>query len=639
MDGALDSDTSFYSPSATLTNIHLSADHLLDKRLSTEDEFIDCESSPESQTKNMFSTYSTNYKSLRLSYSPNTRSENNNSIFKEIDKSADSQPIENSDSGLGSNAASNFSSKYPGLPPYLKHLTTILEESNFLSNANSKRISGLQLMPLIDNLRKGPMPDLPQTAKFNETIVTLSQILEKSSKEMTVDQLAQVLLYTLQTDYNYGSEHLSETDSLLSYAEISKLSEIDSNNTGLELDSIIRQLRSIYRPEKKIENESSPDWHTSLTNMITKSPKNTFNQNKIPQGSWRKKQYFPTSLFSNVESNKENVNFQRTGRRETVTASPKKNKVCFSPEVCQFSGFKESINKPQKKKYIATPRFKRHEDKNKPNNINSTTGSDDSFLHLEQKAIDEEKKSRRNLRRSLSMSNILTEESTTSEVSKMIKRIDLRSENKKLLQKIPRFTENKTQERTKKYRKRRSRSLENNGHLPVQTNFGFNNDSSRNNTNMPSTSGIRRRRFPNQQKTKNSSPKLTVKIGDISSRKTLSKIQQKKGKNFTNWKSPNKNENRRSSGIDSSHIPAVSQLRKVFSPARKVKGIIFDLIIFILFNRKFKIIIQFLFQFISKKFSKNSESFVTFQKYSKKHEYTFLKCIILETFVLLSVFI
>lgn len=512
IDGALDSDSSFYSPSSTLTNFHLSANHRLDKRISTDEEFADCESSPEAQAKGTLTTCSTISKSLRLSYSlKKSCSENNNTIFPETDKSADSQPSRNSDSGFTSNEPFHFSSIYPSLPPHLQHLTTILEESTVLCKTNPQ-ISGPQLGPIVENLRKGSMKHLPQTDLFNETIKTLAQILEMSSRQITIDQLALVLLYTLQTEYSYA-EHSSETDSFISYAEFSTLSDIDSNNTGMHLESIVRQLRSIFPSEKHIESESEPDWHYSI-----RTPKIILKLD--PQSVGKKKEYFPS--ISHVESNKENINLEKTGCREPVTASPKKHKVRFSAEVCDFSGFNKSTVKSQTKKCVATPRFKRNKDSHEPKNINVTTGSqDDSFLYWERKIILEETTSQKNLRKSLSMSNILPEESTTSEVSKLIREIDLCSQNQKVVEKTCRFAESKPRERSKKYYRKRRRSLEKNPDIPVQT-------------NMPSTSGVQSRKLA-----------------------------------FRNPPTPKLQKSRKSFGVDSSHILPVSQARMLFSPAAR----------------------------------------------------------------------
>ncbi|XP_033217770.1 uncharacterized protein LOC117173360 [Belonocnema kinseyi] len=98
---------------------------------------------------------------------------------------------------------------------------------------------------------------------------------------------------------------------------------------------------------------------------------------------------------------------------------------------------------------------------------------------------------------------------------------------------------------------------------------------------MPSTSGIRKKRFPDE-KIKNSSQKRTIWIGDTSSKKspkqspTLIKIQDWEGKKYPSWKtSYNSNNSRRSSdsGIDSSHTIRVSQqLLKLYSTTRRARG-------------------------------------------------------------------
>ncbi|XP_033208040.1 uncharacterized protein LOC117167313 [Belonocnema kinseyi] len=513
IDGALDSDSSFYSPSSTLTNLHLLPNNHLDKRISSEEEFADCESSPEAEAKGTLNTCSTSYKSLRLSLSPLKKqcSENNNTIFPKTDQSADCQPSENSDSGFTSNEPFHLSSIYLNLPPHLQHLTTILEESTILCNTNPQ-ISGPQLGPIVEKLRKSSMPHLPQTDLFNETIKTLAQILEMSSRQITVDQLALVLLHTLQTEYSYV-EHSSVTDSFIDYVEFSISSDIDSNNTGMVVESIARQLRSIFQPEKRIESESEPEWHYSIRTPKTASKLD-------PQSEGKKKEYFPP--ISHVESNKENIYLKKISCREAVTGSPKKNKVRFSAEVCDFSSFNKYTGNPQKKKYAVTPRFIRNNDSYEPKNINATTDSqDDSFLYWERKILLEET-SQKNLRRSLSMSNIFTQESTTSEVSKLIREIDLSSENQNIVQKKGRFAKSKAQERSKTYYKKRRRSLEKNANIPVHT-------------NMPSTSGIQ------------------SKKNDYKNPPTQNKLQK----------------GRKSFGVDSSHILPVSQARMLFSPAAR----------------------------------------------------------------------
>ncbi|XP_033215765.1 uncharacterized protein LOC117172099 [Belonocnema kinseyi] len=193
----------------------------------------------------------------------------------------------------------------------VSHNDSVFPESTDLGIINPKRISGSQIMSDIDNLRKGPMPNIPQTKKFNESIATLSQILEKPSKEITIDELAECLYFTLQTDHNSSSDHSSERDSFLSFAEISKLSDTDSintgYNTGMELNSIAKELRRMSQLKKNIECESSPDWHST----ISETPKSTFKSNKAAQSSNgdTKKEYFP---MINLSGNRKSSDTIRT---------------------------------------------------------------------------------------------------------------------------------------------------------------------------------------------------------------------------------------------------------------------------------------------------------------------------------------
>ena len=550
IDGALDSDTTFYSPNATLQNSIFSKEDELDKRLSTEDEYTDCETSPHWQAKDNIDTSTVD---SRLNESQRFHSENNNIIFKETNKSTISQVSENSDSGMESNAVSTSLTQFADLPPFLRQLTTILEESTVLSNINSERFSGVELISLIENLRTGPMPDLPKTDKFNKTFTTLAQILNKTSKEITIDQVAKVLLYTLQNDYSYPSEHLGESDSYFSYVEASKLTEIDTDNSGMAVDSIMRQLRRIHNQDKKIENESSPEWPSCLTSS-------EMSQN-ILRG--RKKEYFPLSPFLMRDNNKEKHNFQENSHRNTVIVSPKKKVVRFSSENCQSSNLNKSNKKTERKKYFATPRFKQNKEvSRKSMGKNPVSDNEDSFLFWERKCIEEEKKSRDHLRRSSSLAE-LTEEAITSNFSKT----NICSESEQKFHNVPAHNNN-SKEKTKKYRKRRSKSLENRNPFTVQTDYRKNN-SARVNINLPSTSGVQRKISSNQQKNNNS--RLTIRTGGFSSRKTpINKMYQK-----TSNKSPSTTFNKRmSSGVDNSHIPAVSQLRRVFSPRKNIQGVI-----------------------------------------------------------------
>lgn len=273
-----------------------------------------------------------------------------------------------------------------------------------MDTTNPKILSGSQLMTTIENLRKGRMPNLPQTGKFSETIINLAMILDESSKVITIDQLNLILHYTLQADYNYPSEHPSEADScFLSFTEILKLIDFDPNQTGMVME-IIRQLITIeYRKRKANQSESSPGCHSSLT-VVPKTPENNFELNAVSQGQGsnprKKKEYFPMPLPSSDEPKKE-------------------NKVRYSPEFFHLPSFNKYSDQPQKKKHVLTPRFK--ENDGKKDNMNSATNREDSSLNWKKKLFFEEGTSKKSLRRSSSMGNILREASTTSEDLILIK--------------------------------------------------------------------------------------------------------------------------------------------------------------------------------------------------------------------------
>ncbi|XP_033228742.1 uncharacterized protein LOC117180376 isoform X2 [Belonocnema kinseyi] len=273
----------------------------------------------------------------------------------------------------------------------------------------------------------------PGLLPYREPLRTIS---EESSGWSNTD--SKMSSGTSQTDYGRNSQDSNRTD---------------LNNTGIELKSIAKHVR---KPEKKLESESSPDWYHSSTSAILNTPKNTLQLDMVSQRRRKKKDYSSKSPLSSVEANKENLN-----------AASKKKIVGFSRKVCQFSALNENIDQSQKKKYPTTPRFRINKDNSKSKDISTPNGSEDCFL---------EKEYHQNILRSFS-SDTLREESTTPEVLKSRKEADLCSKMKKPLQNPDRFAERKPQERAKKYRKRRSKSLENN-------------------TNLPSSSGIRPLQVP-----------------------------------------------------------------------------------------------------------------------------------------------
>ncbi|XP_033215685.1 uncharacterized protein LOC117172055 [Belonocnema kinseyi] len=452
--------------------------------------------------------------------------ESNNSVSGEIEKFAHSQASEHFDSGFFSNVSSNISFRFP---PYLQQLKSILEDSD-LDNMTSKILSGSQLMTIIENLRKGPMPNLPQTGKFSETITDLATILDKSSKPITIDQLNLILHYTLQADYNYTSEHSSETDScFLSFIEISELLDFDPSQTGIVME-IIRQLITIeYQRRKANLSETLLCCHASSTTAIPKTPGNTFELNAVEQGSNRmeNKEYFSMPLPSSDEPNKE-------------------NKFPPSSESCHLPSINKYMDKSQKKKHVVTPRFKGNEDKE--DFMNSTSKDEDTLLTWETKFIFEEQTSKTSLRRSMSLINILREESETLEDLKFVKGHHQISKIPNLVQKTSRFAAVQPH--------------------PVKKNFGFKND-------VPSTLVTQTKKIPTQEK-KNSLQKLDTRVKNASSKMpTSTKIQHIKGKNCTNWKTPSPNKSskfRRSGSVDSSNILSVAEARRLFSPNARLQG-------------------------------------------------------------------
>ncbi|XP_033215732.1 uncharacterized protein LOC117172084 [Belonocnema kinseyi] len=445
-----------------------------------------CKSSPKPQTMDTSTASSTNHQFLGLSYCLNKRGS------------------KSPDSGC------------------LQSLMTSLEEATDPNKTNPKTISGLQLMRLIE------------TTKFQETLINLGNDLVKSSKEITVNQLAQVLVEMLQTDSSCSNSFFNSTTIL-------KLSE------------------------KKIEDESSLsdlyfDFSHSSPTISSKTPEKSF-EVKTEEGSSgeTRKEQTKIPLFANIESNKQNPILQII-KKEIV--SPKKNKNRFSSKVWQYPSFKKIIFKPQKKKYVASPRFKQNE-YNEKDIVNSTTDSEALFLHLEQNLVLEEKESQNNLRRSVLMDSILKEESTTSEDFKLIKDNPEITKNKKLPEKTSQCSDNKSEERSKKSARQRIKSVENISHRE-QKNFVSKNA-------FPS---IKRKKFLGQ-KNNFSSPKPTVKIGLTSSTKSpmLAKIQHWGRKHCSNWKSPRKSSNsNKSIVIDSSSLRPVSLTRQLFSPAAKAQG-------------------------------------------------------------------
>lgn len=261
---------------------------------------------------------------------------------------------------------------------YLQCLMTSLEEASLSSKTNPRKISGLQLMRLIE------------TRKFNETMIHLAHDLVKSSKEITIEQLTQVLVDMLQTDSSCSNSFFSST-------LISRLSE------------------------KKIEDESSLgdlyfDLSDSSATRTSKTPEGSFELKTVAEGSSEESRMDSIPLFASIKSNKQNI--LQINKRGTI--SPKKNKNRFSSIVWQYPSFKRMIFKPQQKKHVPSPRFKLNED-NEKEMMNSTTDSEAFFMQLEKKLSLEEKESKKNLRTSVSVDNILREESTTSEDLKLTK--------------------------------------------------------------------------------------------------------------------------------------------------------------------------------------------------------------------------
>lgn len=447
------------------------------------------------------------------------------------------------------------------------------------------------------------MPNIPQTEKFNESIATLSQILEKTSKEITIDELAQVLFYTLETDHSCTSEHSSETDSFLSYAEISKLSDTDSNitgnNTGMELNSIIRELRGICQPEKNIESESSPDWHCSLT-TISKTPKNTFKPNKVAQSSngGKKKEYFPMPNLNQTRKSNETIRTLAHILNESST------KITFNEHshifldtlptdysyVSQDSSATDSNNtgieldfiirqmrticQPEKNIEIesspdwhcslTTMTTKTPKDTFKPNKI--TNGSSGrkrkeyfplslfSNVESHQEDLNLQKTSRETVTASPQKNFCSTDRKSPEKNSRKSFGIDPENfPSVSQLRKV--FSPSRRAKDTLNLNKvaMRSNGRTKKEYFPMNLLSNaecLNKDSS--NNNMPSSLGVERKRFPYQRN---------------------SEIQELKGEN-TNWNSPNRSSNsKKFFGNNSTHLSKVSQLRKLYSPnARRAEG-------------------------------------------------------------------
>ncbi|XP_033217003.1 uncharacterized protein LOC117172854 [Belonocnema kinseyi] len=111
----------------------------------------------------------------------------------EYDKPEDSHS-ENSDSEVGLDPPSIFLSKYPQLEPYTLRLAEVLQKASLSNNIDSKRISGLEVISLIDNLQRS-MLNLPDTKEFLQDVYTFATSLYNDSRKITVDQLARVLIY------------------------------------------------------------------------------------------------------------------------------------------------------------------------------------------------------------------------------------------------------------------------------------------------------------------------------------------------------------------------------------------------------------------------------------------------------------
>ncbi|XP_051176561.1 uncharacterized protein LOC127291453 [Leptopilina boulardi] len=571
LEGAMDSDVSFYSPNETMRHVNLTGPSILNKRLpSDEEEFIDCESSfniSPIKSHPTDSILSTKYKELpNVLSSRKHLSENNNTIFMSINSQSN---FELSDHSVNDSSTSNQCNDFL---PQVKRLTTILEESNANSNDQSKRISGVKLLSIVDDLRKGPLSNLPENHKFNETVKHFAEILNKNLREITIDQLSYILHYTLKTNYNY-TDQASEEDSLYSSTEVSRSPEInsdfdnDDDDSRKELDSIINELRHIYpTPQKKIENESPPDWPLSQKSKASHSSAEKSvlfcRTNQGLNSMNRKKEYFPLPQFSNgcTSINKENF-----------PISPTKKQVCFTTKIPSSTiNTKQYPIKTRKKKYTTTPRYKRNSQISHEDDFDSTTASDQSFQILEQMCNIEDNNNhkRSRLRRSMSLTNIATEELSTYEVN-----INNRGKVNQEVQRISRYNNVKVtmQVPMKKYRKRRSKSLERTNNFTVCVNNVDRNE----NIDLPSTSGaIKKKIITNKETPTDKIPKIVVtsENGTICKSPIVPKKNQLKTNTDNCLSLPSRQSRRLSSGVDNSNLAAVSQVRKIFSPVQNKKA-------------------------------------------------------------------
>lgn len=560
LGGAMDSDLSFYSPNETMRTINYTAQSLLNKRLpSDDDEFIDCETSFDdltSQSSFANSTSSTKFKTLSNVFPPNARSENNNTIFKPIIETPTTSIFKNTESYEPSTSNQNVD-----FPRQIHHLTTILEESNSVSHSNSKRISGIKLLSVVEDLKKGPLSYLPENQKFNETVKNFADILNRSLKDITVDQLAYILLYTLKTNFNY-TDGESDSDSLLSFKNLTTTTEMNVDTSGKELDSIVKELRDMYLNDKKIENESSPDWPLSAKSSTHNSGKKSVlfcRTNQEAKTLNKKKEYFPFSLSNGCKNNKENINFEKSSQ-EKINDSPVKKKVCFATKIQTPLNSKRCLSKTMNKKYTTTPHLKNTKRISRRGEINVTTGSEDSFNILERMCNENDEETR--LRRSISLIDIASDESLGDSG------VNCERDNQ-IVQRILRDDRVEIQEPIKKYRKRRSKSLERDNCYPV---YG-NDDIPKRNVNLPSTSGILKKVSSIRKETVDSIPKIIVTSDNGSVCESPNYRRNQLKTDSSNFLSrPSIKNRRKSSGIDNSHIPCVSQLRKIFSPADKRRG-------------------------------------------------------------------
>ncbi|XP_043461025.1 uncharacterized protein LOC122497791 [Leptopilina heterotoma] len=554
-EGAMDSDLSFYSPNQTTRHINNTGPSILNKRLPSDDEeFIDCETSfniPTPQTHPLMtdSILSTKYKELPNYLSPRKRLENNNTIFKPIASNNHHHPDEDS---------------YDDFPSEIQQLTTILEESyQTVSKNQSARISGVKLLSIVDDLKKGPLSNLPENKKFNDTVKHFADILNRNSKEITVDQLTYIIHYSLKTIYNY-SDRASDGESLHSSGDISKTHELNCDNSGTELDSIINELRHMYPKEKQIENESPPEWPMSEKSLAPSTVEKSILFTKTKQASGRKKEYFPSTTSL---GNKENFNSMKSSH-EMGNNSPSKKRVCFATKEQTSKINRYSSNKGGKKKFVTTPHYKKNklsETEDEEEKFSSTTASENSFNVLERMLnnLEDADNRRSRLRRSISLTNITTVKLAACEngatIPKDSRRKDCQGNERASRHNSVRF---QIQEPVKKYRKRRSKSLERSPDYSVHVNNFVSRDD-----NLPSTSGVRKKLTFN--KTVDEVPKIVITSesgavfrSPIVKRNPLKTVTS----NCLPHTSPRNR--RKSSGIDNSHIPAVSKLRQIFSPVK-----------------------------------------------------------------------